>query len=149
MNLRNKLQRFYLVLKFQIYLRIFLFNLETPILSSHSTLYMYVCLSHFSHVGFFVTLWTVFLQPPLSMGSSRQEYQSGLPCPPPGNLPDQGIELESLMSPALAGRFYTTRFTCKAWECPLILLCSLEPQTESLWNTLFISFIQSLLHFYK
>ena len=123
--------------------------METPILSSHSTLYVYVCFSHFSRVGFFVTLWTESLQPLLSMGSSRQEYRSGLLCPPPGNLPDQGIELESLMSPALAGRFFTTRFTWEAWECPLILLCSLKPQTESLWNTLFISFIQSLLHFYK
>ena len=41
------------------------------------------------------------------MGFSRQEYWSGLPCPPPGDLPDLGIEPLSLMSPALAGRFFT------------------------------------------
>ena len=41
------------------------------------------------------------------MGFSRQEYWSGLPCPPPGDLPDPGIEPESLTSPALAGRFFT------------------------------------------
>ena len=42
------------------------------------------------------------------MGFSRQEYWSGLPCPPPGDLPNPGIELESLESPALAGRVFTT-----------------------------------------
>ena len=50
-----------------------------------------------------VTLWTVAHQAPLSMGFSRQEYCSGLLCPPPGDLPDPGIEPRSLMSPALAG----------------------------------------------
>ena len=43
----------------------------------------------------------------LSMGFSRQEYWSGLPCSPPGDLADPGIEPTSLMSPALAGRFFT------------------------------------------
>ena len=42
-----------------------------------------------------MTPWTVAHQAPLSMGFSRQEYWSGLPCPPPGDLPDQGIELRS------------------------------------------------------
>ena len=55
-------------------------------------------LSHFSRVRLFETLWTVAHQAPLSMGFSRQEYLSGLPCPPPGDLPDPGIEP---MSPAL------------------------------------------------
>ena len=45
-------------------------------------------LSHFSRVQFFVTLWTVAWQAPLSMGFSRQEYWSGLPCSPPGDLPN-------------------------------------------------------------
>ena len=48
-------------------------------------------LSHFSRVQLFVTLWTVACQAPLSMGFSRQGYWSGLPCPPPGDLPDPGI----------------------------------------------------------
>ena len=47
------------------------------------------------------TPWTVDCQAPLSMGFSRQEYWSGLPCPPPGDLPDPGIELTSPVSPAL------------------------------------------------
>ena len=51
-----------------------------------------VCLlSCFSHVQLFAALWTVACQPPLSMGFSRQEYWSGLSCPPPGHLPNQGI----------------------------------------------------------
>ena len=49
-------------------------------------------LSRFSHVWFFVTLWTGTFQAPLSMGLSRQEYWCGLPCPPPGDLPNSGIE---------------------------------------------------------
>ena len=54
------------------------------------------------------TPWTVALQAPLSMGFSRQEYWSGLPFPPPGNLLNPGIEPKSLASPALASRFFTT-----------------------------------------
>ena len=55
--------------------------------------YVHVCmLSHFSCVWLFVTLWTVAHQASLSMGFSKQEYWSGLPCPPPGDLPDPGIE---------------------------------------------------------
>ena len=46
-------------------------------------------------------------QAPLSMGFSRQEHWNGLPCSPPGDLPDPGIELVALMSPALAGGFFT------------------------------------------
>ena len=55
----------------------------------------------------FVIPWTVACQAPLSMGFSRQEYWSGLPCPPPRDLPDPRIEPMSSASPALAGRFIT------------------------------------------
>ena len=55
-----------------------------------------------------VTPWTVYCHAPLSMESSRQEYWSGLPFPTLGDLSDSGIEPASLMSPALAGRFFTT-----------------------------------------
>ena len=44
-----------------------------------------------SCVQFFVTLWTVAHQAPFPMEFSRQEYWSGLPGPPPGDLPDQGL----------------------------------------------------------
>ena len=69
--------------------------------------------SHFSCAQFFLTLWTVALQASLSVGFSKQEYWSGLPCPPPGDLPDQGIEPKSLLSPALGEEeeFFTTSTT--------------------------------------
>ena len=50
-------------------------------------------------------------QDSLSMEFSRQEYWSGLPCLPPGDLPNPGTEAASLVSPALAGRFFTTSAT--------------------------------------
>ena len=60
-----------------------------------------VCLlSCFGRVRLFLTLWTVACQAPQSMGFSRQEYQSGLPCPPPGDLPNQGIKPTSPAAPA-------------------------------------------------
>ena len=49
----------------------------------------------------FVTLWTVARQAPLSMGFSRQEYWSGLPFPPPADLPNPAIKPESPVSPAM------------------------------------------------
>ena len=52
-------------------------------------------LSRFSRVWLLLTLWTAACQAPLSMGFSRQEYWSGLPCPPPGDLRDPGIEPRS------------------------------------------------------
>ena len=65
-------------------------------------------LSHFSHVRLFVTLGTIACQAPLSMGFSRPS------CPPPGNLTDPGIKTMSLISPVLAGEFFTTSTTWKA-----------------------------------
>ena len=71
-----------------------------------------VCmLGLFSRVQLCVTPWTVAHQAPLSMGFSRQEYWSGLPCPPPGDFPNPGIELASLMSLALARGFFSTSTT--------------------------------------
>ena len=52
-------------------------------------------LSHSSRVQLCVTVWTAACQAPLSMGFSRQEHWSGLPCPPPGDLPDPGIKPRS------------------------------------------------------
>ena len=74
---------------------------------------LYCMLSHFSHIWLFAIPWTVACQAPLSMGFSRHKYWSGLPCLPPGHLPDSGIEPESLASPALAGKFFTTS---SIWE---------------------------------
>ena len=52
----------------------------------------------------------------LSMGFSRQEYWSGLPCPSPGDLPNPGIKLTSLVFPALAGGLFITSTTWKTWQ---------------------------------
>ena len=52
-------------------------------------------------------LYTVACQAPLSMEFSTKEYWSGLPCPPPRSLPNSEMQPMSLMSPALAGRFFT------------------------------------------
>ena len=75
---------------------------------------MHACiLSCFSNVQLFATSSTLVRQAPLSMRFSRQEYWSGLPCSLPGDLPNPGIEPASLMSPVLAGGFFTTSTT---WE---------------------------------
>ena len=68
---------------------------------------MCACLLTYNYL---VTPWTATHQAPLSMDFPRQEYWSGLPFPPPGDLPDQGIELTSLSlaSLVLASRFFTT-----------------------------------------
>ena len=60
-----------------------------------------LCVQSLSHVQRFATPWTVARQAPLSMGFSRQERWSGLPFPPPGDLPDPGIESVTCLSPAL------------------------------------------------
>ena len=71
----------------------------------------YVCVP--SCIWLFAAPWTVACQAPLSVELSRQEYWRGLPCPPPGDLPNPEIKPASLASPALAGRFLTTR---TIWE---------------------------------
>ena len=87
-----------------------------------------------SYVRLFATPLTVACQASLSMGFPRQEYWSGLPFPPPGDLPHPGTEPTSLSSPALAGGFFTplvaqtvkrlstmreTRVQSLGWEDPL------------------------------
>ena len=64
----------------------------------------------------FETAWTVAHQAPLFMEFHRQVDWSELPFPVPGHLPDPGIELVSLASPALAGRFFTTVPSEWNWE---------------------------------
>ena len=73
-------------------------------------------LSRFSHVRLLVTPWTIACQIPLSMRFSRQEYWSGLLCPPTGDLSDEGIEPAS---PALAGGFFITN---AIWEASYSLI---------------------------
>ena len=65
-------------------------------------------LSCFSFAQLFATLWTIAHQTPFSMGISRQEYWSVLPISPPQDHPNTGMESVSLLSPALAGWFFST-----------------------------------------
>ena len=73
--------------------------------TQHHTFFALIplCGQSFSCVPLFIP-WAVAHQAPLSMGFSRQEYRSGLPCPPPGDLPDPGIQHAS---PTLVGEFFT------------------------------------------
>ena len=81
--------------------------------------YVYLCVRAplFSCVQLPVTPRAAAHQAPLSMGFSRQEAWSGLPCPPPGDLPNPGIKPAPLTSPALAGVFSTAGAT---WEAMYI-----------------------------
>ena len=72
-------------------------------------------LSHFSCVRLFATSWTIAHQAPLSMGFPRQEYWSGLPCPPPGDLPHPGMETTSPVSPT----FQVDSLPLSCWGSPL------------------------------
>ena len=74
-----------------------------------------------------MTPWPVAHQAPLSMGFSRQEYWSKLPFPLPGDLSDSGIELASLLSPELAGRFFTTGAT---WEALIAEVLGMVEMTK-------------------
>jgi len=105
---------------------------------------VHVCvLSRFSHVWLFETLWIIARQASLSMGFCRQDYWSGLPCPPLGDLPSPGIESAFLMSLALAGRFFTTATTWEAQSEDLVQF-SHSVESDSLWHLSIIN-SQSLL----
>ena len=117
-NVRNK----YLLFTSHSVWRILLYNrtqTKTDSKCSHMNVFqasacMPACmLSHFSRVQLFATLWTVACQALLSIGLSKQQYWNGLPFPPAGDLTDPGTEPKSLMSPALACRFFITSAT---WE---------------------------------
>ena len=84
---------------------------DLVILTAHAHIFtkgwlMHFCVWMLSHVQLFATPWTAAHQAPLSMGFSSLEHWSGLPFPPPGDLPDPGVGHASLASPALAGGFF-------------------------------------------
>ena len=85
-------------------------NCQDPYEHLVITVYVHVCVCvcMFSCVQLFAIPWTVACQALLSMGFSKQEHWSGLPCPSPGDLPDPRIEPVSPASPALAAEFLTT-----------------------------------------
>ena len=99
---------------------------------------MHACVLALQSCPTFVPLWTVARRLLYPWGFSRQEYWSRLPCPSPGDLPNPGIKPLSLMSPALADRFFTPSAT---WEAPcigkqILIHC---PTREFLFNPLFLS----------
>ena len=110
-------------------------------------------LSLFSHVGLFVTPWTVARQAPLSMGFSRQEYWSGLPCPPPRHLPWPRDLTPLCCISCLAGKIFTTEPPGKPpyqWYISAFLSSQLEtllsqvsPRTTA---TLIIQYTWHLYH---
>ena len=86
---------------------------------------VYTACCLFKRVQLCATLWTVAHQAPLSMGLPRQEYFSGFPCLPPGDLPKPGIKPASLQSPASSSRFFSflekemaTHSSILAWRIP-------------------------------
>ena len=87
------------------------------------------------------------LQAPLSMGFCRQDYWSGLPCCPPGDLSNPGIEPLSLMSPALAGRIFFTTGT--SWEAWVILEWVTMPPSRGLNPHFLVSCIGKQVLYHK
>ena len=96
-------------------------------------------LSHFSCVWLFPIPWTVVHQAALSMGFSRQEYWSGSPSPPPGDLPHPGMEPTS---PALASRFSTTSATWGAW---MTINKYMNVKAMLMWD---VSFVSDFVHLF-
>ena len=78
---------------------------------------MPVCAQSLGHVRLFAAPWMVACQAPQSMGFSQQEYWNGLPFSPPGDLSDSGTETASLISSALAGRFFIIALPRKPSDC--------------------------------
>ena len=104
--------------------------------------------SRFSHAWLFATLWTIPYQASLSMGFSRQEYCSGLPCPPPGHFPNPGIEP---VSPALQADSSPLSHwgSCRAIHVPTLLHSfSSSSSIYLLFNWRIIA-LQNFLAFFK
>ena len=120
---------------------------------------LFYVLSCFSHVPLFVILRTVACQTPLSTGFSRQEYWSGLSCPPPGDLPDPGIKPMIPTSPALTGGvLYHQRHlghipksdssqpvTISSWKWTIIFFVSPKPYIFSIPYIAKISYLVKLI----
>ena len=105
-------------------------------------------LSYFSSVWFFVTLWIIDCQAPLSMRFSRKEYWSRLSCPPPGDLSNPGLEPMSLISPSLVGVFLTAGAT---WEAhwPSYLSLDIYFKNLSSLTSLYVSIVFASFKCYR
>ena len=90
---------------------------------------VHTCKLSFSRVWLFATPWTIAHQAPLSMGFSGPEYWSGLPCPPPGDLPDPGIKPMSPVALAFQeDSLLLSQGSLGHCEASLVKLCQI------LWN---------------
>ena len=96
--------------------------------------------------------WTVAHQTPLSVGFSRQEYWSGLPCLPPGDLPDPGVKFKSLTCPAWAGEFFITQFSSaqslsnlQLFGTPWTAACQASLTITNSWSLLKLMSIESVM----
>ena len=98
---------FLVVVQFLSHVRLF----ETPWVAAHQASLSFIISRSLLKLMSIAIPWTVSCQAPLSMGFYRQEYWSGLAFPSPGDLTNPGIELISLMSPALEGGFFTSSTT--------------------------------------
>ena len=133
--------------------RLFTMLLISAIQQSDSVIHTCVHAKLLQSCRVFVNPWTVACQAPLFMGFSRQEYWSGLPCPPPGDLPDPGTEPLSQASSALADGFFTTSATreiptsiTEASASLNSMTWSIAPRGKGHWGTvlqLFPSFLAS------
>ena len=129
------------------YVDFFLKVLHTLYIYMHTCVYMHIYIHthmcthtyvhaccHFSCVWLCVTPWTVARQAPLTLGFSRQEYWSGLPCPPPGDLPNPGFEprspelqADSLSSePSRKPKYECTLFKFLPSTIKVICLCKVK-----------------------
>ena len=103
-------------------------------------LYLYSCacvLSYFSCIRFLATWWTVAQQVPRSMGFSRQEYWSGLPCPHPDDVPDPGIEPASLLDPL---HWQMASLPLAPSGNPLVCMCALLKSISRAHQHLLLSY---------
>ena len=90
--------------------------------------YECVCLCARAYVQLLANPWNAVHQAPLSIELSRQEHWSGFPFPTPGDIPDPGIQPESMASPALVSRFFTNSAT---WESHIYLKFHLNPVSQA------------------
>ena len=108
-------------------------------------------ISCFSHVWFFVTLRNITCQSPLSMEFSRQDYCSGLPCPPPVDFPNPGIEPGSpvLQAQSLLSEILGSPYICICtWICIQIRICMVQYMLLPIWICMVICICTVHTHVY-
>ena len=123
--------------------------LKFPKSSFNSTINIMCMLSRFSHIPLCETTWTEARQAPLSMGILQARILEWFPRPPPGPLPDPGIESVSLTFPALTGGFFATSVV---WKYCVAIFNSVfigkETNTQNSWGRFSIA-LENVIEFLK